>query len=224
MTAHHRPLQIVKITCFCIHKIIIRVNEFACHDAFSQNATHAFGEDYSLASCTVISEQLGPRSVVAAAPLLSPNRELTATHCTFALSQGILHRDYCSIIPTFSNSSALLTAHLCYTSHHNSTRTTGLSQQRSWSSSQAYSTHPTWPHARNIFCMDPTHHKPIWCATCSRVSDFGRARPQDPHRKCPFLPWPEHHHLLRMLHLRLIAGDGPGATMFTSVGIRRIHS
>lgn len=58
------------------------------------------------------------------------------------------------------------------------------------------SRHPTWPHARNIFCMDPTHHKLMRCTRCSRVSDFGWARAAVLHHKPPFLTWPEHHHLL----------------------------
>lgn len=197
MTAHHRPLQIVEITCFCIPKTM-RVDEFACHDAFSQNATHAPGDDYSLikqrASCTVISEQLGHHSTVAATPLLSSNGELTATRhpLSHPHSRHLVHRDYYSTIPAFSNTSALGTANNTPPLHHSSQQYTYRGPESAMLlvviPSQASSRHPTWPHARNIFCMDPTHHKPTWCARCSLVSDFGWARIQDPHHKCLFFP------------------------------------
>lgn len=99
-----------------------------------------------------------------------------------------------------------LIAHLRYTSHHSSTCTLGLSQHCLVSSySQPSSRRPTLPHRRNVFCVDPTHHKLLRCVRSSRVSDFGRGRPQIPHHECPFPTWTERLHMLRMC---IAVGDG----------------
>lgn len=106
----------------------------ACHSGFSQNATHAFGDHRPLikqpASCTVISDQLGPSlscgcnatSICFVQPATTSDTHVhTHTASSIVTAVPYLHL----AIPQ----PGLLNAHLHYTSHHNSGHITGLSQQ-----------------------------------------------------------------------------------------------
>lgn len=86
---------------------------FACHGAHSQNATHAFGEHRPLikqpASCTVISDQLGPSLSCGCNATSICFVQPATTSETHVHTHGIFHRDCCTV-PTFSNTSAPRTA------------------------------------------------------------------------------------------------------------------
>ena len=205
MTARHRRAAIVKITCFCVPKII-RVDEFACHRPFSQNARGPLAiisPGLSIlhpASCTVISEQLGPHSVV-----LWLQRYLCFVQRGTGKDtppHGVLHCDHShSTIPMFiSNTYALKTAqwHTSnYTSHHSSTRTAGLSQHCSVViPSQNSSRRPTIAPRTQHLLYGPYSSQTDPVRQMQSCFQLWTGSPPVPHHRCPIYARLEHHHLL----------------------------